>query len=285
MIAIVLPLITFTFIAKYDLGAAKDWDVAASFFPALIILACVMFFNSELSEKKNVALMFLGITVLNSTLWFTLNARTEPAIARVKTLMDTRTVSQLGHYATSLHLAMYYHQMKNHPPAIDVWKEYSGKFPYDRRGYLNIIQNIKVVDKNNYKAMKEVYESWIGIDSAHQQTVEEYSKFCIEAGNYFFEQEQPEQAKEYYIRSTELTPFFARAFNNLGSVYAVQESTQLAITNYLRALELDSTYADAYYNLGNAYYDSHDKALAKKYYEKASQLGNSFAQEALKESQ
>ncbi|MBI5215538.1 MAG: tetratricopeptide repeat protein [Ignavibacteriae bacterium] len=285
LVAIVLPLILFTFIAKYDLGAAKDWDVAASFFPTLIILVCLMFFNSDLSDKKNVALMFLGITMLHSTAWFTMNASTEPAITRVKTLLDTRTVSQLGHYATSLHLAMYYHQMNNHPPAIDVWKEYSKKFPYDRRGYLNIIQNIKVVDKNDYTAMKEVYETWLWVDSLRQQTSEEFSKLCIEAGNYLFEKEQTEQAKGFYIRATELTPQFARAYNNLGSVYAVQESTGLAIQNFLRAVELDSTYGDAYYNLGNAYSDVRKSSLAKKCYEMASQLGNTLAKQTLQHSQ
>jgi two-component SAPR family response regulator len=279
LLAIVFPLVLFTFIAKYDLGAAKDWDVAASFFPALILLSCLFFFKTQFPGVKKSALMFLGIVFLNSIVWFTLNANTESAIARVKTLMDTRTVSQLGHYATSLHLAMYYHQMNNHPPAIDVWKKYSRKFPNDRRGYLNIIQNIKVVNKNDFRAINEVYESWLQVDSARQQTAEEFSKFCIEAGNYFFENEQPAQAKEYYLRATELTPLFARAYNNLGSVYAVQESTQLAIQKFHRAIELDSTYGDAYFNLGNAYSDAGDEKSANLYYEKATLYGNTLAKE------
>ncbi|MBI3194637.1 MAG: tetratricopeptide repeat protein [Ignavibacteriae bacterium] len=285
LLFLIVPFILFTFIAKYDLGAAKDWDIAATFFPPIVLFACFIFFHAEIVESKKIALILLGISVLNSTMWFTLNARTDSAIARVKVLMDPRNVSHLGHYATSLHLAMYYHQTGNHSPAIDIWKEFSKKYPLDRRGYLNILQNINTVNNHDYKEMKEVYESWVRIDSASRQTIEGFSKFCIEAGNYYFEHDQPAQAKVFYHRATELTPQFARAFNNLGSVYAVQESTAHAITYFLRAIELDSAYADAYYNLGNAYYDSHEKALAKKYYEKAAHLGNSFAQESLKESQ
>ncbi len=266
LLLIVVPLVVFTFIAKYDLGAAKDWDVAASFIPVLIIFSCLIFFKTVAFESKRVMIALLGITMLNSSVWFTLNATSESAIARVKTLMDTSTVSQLGHYATSLHLAMYYHQMNNHPPAVEIWLEYSKIFPLDRRGYLNILQNIKVVNKEDYHSMKDVYESWLQVDSARQQTTEEFSKFCIEAGNFYFERDRTEQAKKYYRRATELTPLLARAYNNLGSVYAMQESTVIAISYFHRAIELDSTYREAMYNLGNAYTDSGDTLKAKEYF-------------------
>jgi len=59
-----------------------------------------------------------------------------------------------------------------------LWKEFSIKFPHDRRGYLNTITNIRSVNKDDYDAMEDVYESWLQADTLDSSSRIEYSNFA-----------------------------------------------------------------------------------------------------------
>ncbi len=279
----ILPVLFFTFVVKYDLSAAKDWDILAPFFVLLSALACTLYFQHSTKEGTRGAIIVIAMTILTSTVWFAFNTTTEPPVQRLHTLLDTRTVSPLGYYSGSFHLAMYYHQMKDDSGAVKVWKNFSAKYPNDKRGYTNLIENLKPTHNENYTKLKEVYEAWFKVDSLEPDMRQKYSNFCLEAGNFYFAKNQLEKAKEYFLCSISLTPLSSRPYNNAGSIYAIQESTLVAIPLFKRAIELDSTYGDAYYNLGVAYEDIGKKIEGKLYIQQAAALGNEAAKEELKD--
>ncbi len=282
LIAIV-PVILFSFIVKYDLSAARDWDILAPFFILFFIFAGYLWFHHSLKESTQAITPIIAVTILTSTFWFLFNTTTDAPVQRLKALDDKRTVSPLGHYSGALHLAMYYHQTKNDSGVIEVWKRYSGKFPNDPRGYKNIITNLKPTHNENYSTVQQFYEAWLKIDSLELSTREQYSKFCLEAGNFYFAKNQLNDAKQFFLRSITLTPFSARAYNNAGSIYAIQESTTIAIPLFQRAVAIDSAYSDAYYNLGVALEDIGNKIEGKLYIQQAANLGNDAAKQDLLE--
>ncbi|TAK62717.1 MAG: hypothetical protein EPO24_04705 [Bacteroidetes bacterium] len=276
-----LPVIVFICFVKFDLGAAKDWDVIAPLFSMLYAFAGWAYLQRTESNPTRVLNVVIIITMLNSLVWCYFNTSAEAGVQRTYSLLDKRNLSQFGHYAASLHLAQYYHQVKNNAPVAGLWQQYSRKFPHDRRGYLNTITNIESIYHNDYDRVNEIYEAWFKADTVDYATIEQYANFCMKAGNYFFEKEIMEKAKQYYQKVLIVNPFSSRAVNNVGSVYAMQDSTLQAIVHFRRAIELDSLYGDALYNLGVALETIGNNNEGKMYIERAASLGNSAAQQEL----
>ena len=72
-----------------------------------------------------------------------------------------------------------------------------------------------------------------------------------------------DNARKYYERAIKLSPSYAEAINNLGTVYYARKSYRRAISQYRKALELRPGFAPFLANLGTAYF-------ARKQYAQAS---------------
>jgi len=72
-----------------------------------------------------------------------------------------------------------------------------------------------------------------------------------------------ENARKYYEKAIKLSPAYAEAINNLGTVYYARKSYRRAISQYRKALTLRPDFAPFLANLGTAYF-------ARKQYSQAS---------------
>jgi tetratricopeptide (TPR) repeat protein len=75
---------------------------------------------------------------------------------------------------------------------------------------------------------------------------------------------QLDLARKNYERAVKLSPKYAEAINNLGTVYYAKKNYRRAVSYYKRALKLTPDSASVYSNLGTAYF-------ARKKYKEASE--------------
>jgi tetratricopeptide (TPR) repeat protein len=76
-------------------------------------------------------------------------------------------------------------------------------------------------------------------------------------------------AQKYYTRAVKLSPNYAEAINNLGTIYYAHKSYRRSITQYKKALRLTPESASILSNLGTAYFARKNYDLAFDTYQKA----------------
>lgn len=277
----IIPVFLLLLIVKYDLGAAKDWDVLAPFWFLLALLAVFLFLKIKTADTIKIFTLILVITTINSFSYFILNATTQHSIQRYKSLLNKRVLSNFGYYASTLSLVLYYHQVKDSTGPIELWEEYTTVFPFDRKGYQNIVTNLQKFGIDSLNHIERTYLRWLENIPDDSIAYVEYSRLCLDGGNYFFQNQKLDDAKLYYLKAIYVDGNFERAYNNLGSVYAQEGKTDTAIVLYNRAIELDSLYSDPYFNLGNVYEDLGNTKKANEWFQKAAELGNQQAKDLL----
>jgi len=269
-------------ILKIEQGMACDWDVLAPYFYILALLAVLLFFN--LTDASHVPLfsLILSLTLIHSLIWFRLNSTVEPNIRRIKSLLDTTSISQLGSYMISLNLSRYFDSQHDSLPQIELWGKYSEMYPLDPRAYRNRIASLKDLKVPDNKATLEIYEQWIQIDAQNALLRGEYASYCVDLGNKEFATAGLAQATALYRRAIELQPNSPAVLNNLGSVYAEQGKLDTAISYFRQAIQLDTNYADAYFNLGQAYDDQMESGRSLEAMKHAAALGSERAKDFLR---
>jgi len=282
MLIAFVPVLLFLLIVKFDIGAAKDWDVFAPYTLLLGCLALVVFFPSETDEKKRAFLIVATVTLLHSLTFFVLNASVQPSVKRYESFFNTKTLSNFGFYSSSLGLALYHHQMKNESEVIRIWERYIAHYPADGRGYSNIITNLKNFGTDSVGRIEETFRRWLTANPDDSTAVISYSRFSLDLGNFSFNEGQLENARMFYTRAIYFDQQYARGFNNLGSVYAQEGKFDTAKVLFEKAISIDSNYAEAYYNLGSVYDDMKNRKAAIRNYIKSADLGNTAATEKLK---
>jgi tetratricopeptide (TPR) repeat protein len=282
MLIAVVPVLLFLLIVKFDIGAAKDWDVFAPYTLLLGCLALVVFFPSETDEKKRAFLIVATVTLLHSLTFFVLNASVQPSVKRYESFFNTKTLSNFGFYSSSLGLALYHHQMKNESEVIRIWERYIAHYPADGRGYSNIITNLKNFGTDSVDRIEETFRRWLTANPDDSTALISYSRFSLDLGNFSFNEGQLENARMFYTRAIYFDQQYARGFNNLGSVYAQEGKFDTAKVLFEKAISIDSNYAEAYYNLGSVYDDMKNRKAAIRNYIKSADLGNTAATEKLK---
>ncbi|MFI5251763.1 MAG: tetratricopeptide repeat protein [Bacteroidota bacterium] len=278
-----IPIILFLFVVKFDLGAARDWDVIAPYFFIAAILALSMFYEYPVTGGEKAITIILLISVVQSMLMFSLNSTSEASIKRYKSLFDRRNTSQNAYYNGSLYLAYYYHQVNNTDGAITVWKDYSNAFPPDERAYANILTNVGNLENPSMDIILATYKRWLALNPDNAGLKKEFADLLNNAGNACFEKEKLREAAAFYLEALKIDSLRPVLYNNLGSVYAQQGHTDDAIGLFQNAIQLDTTYADAYYNLGNAFSDKKESSKANICYQFAAQYGNQDAAKILEE--
>ncbi|HYQ87987.1 MAG TPA: tetratricopeptide repeat protein [Bacteroidota bacterium] len=277
------PVFSFLLIVKFDLGAAKDWDVFAPYFFLPALLAGISFLDRPQPASMKIASLVIVISALNSLVYVDLNSTKEASIRRYLSLSDPRTFSHLSQYAFSLHLSQYYHQVQNRPGAVDVWKRFIASDPSDGRGYRNLITNLGMeIDLSRAPEhavpalirgqIRDTYERWLIADSTNDALKTEFTRFCIDAGNESFNDGRPDDARSYYSLAIKAQPDNANAYNNLGSVYAQEGKRDRAVELYRKALGLRPEYPEALINLGNLYAELGDSARSRELLARASRL-------------
>jgi len=277
------PVLVFLFVAKFDLGAVKDWDVLAPYAFLGILLAALAFYRSPLEGRTSILSLLLGIVLLNTIGYVYLNSTTDGTLRRYRAILDQRTISQASYYTATLHLAQYYHQVQDTTSPPMLWEHYMLEYPEDPRGYQNLIQNLEHAGPERFQKMSEVYERWLAVNPTDTMALEAYGRLCLDAGNDRYSSGLYTPARTYYERAITLDPTLDHAYNNLGSICAQEGERDRAIALFEQAIALDSTYSDAYYNLGSVYEDKGDRKKAIEFKKRAARLGNAAAQTVLQQ--
>lgn len=103
-----------------------------------------------------------------------------------------------------------------------------------------------------------------------------YSTPYIQIGNIFYDREQYDSAKAYYLKALKYDSLETTAYYNLGLVNDMQKKFDQSISCYRKAIRLDSTYAKAYSSLGDVFINTDKPDSAIKYYQLYLKLDTSF---------
>jgi tetratricopeptide (TPR) repeat protein len=304
----------FLLVAKFDLGMAKDWDVAASSFIVMNLAFAVLYFRTpnEAREKNFVLFAFTGfISILP---WFCLNATGEPNIRRTVSFLDDRIISQEGRFQTSFHLSMAYLAHGDTTSLVPLWEQYTSKYPLDRKGYKELTRSHQYAQTRSEHVLK-AYDTWLVLDPANLQARSQYAQYCSDLGvfyilrhdeteakrmfmkslsidsgyapaynylGYFYEQHGDRTvAESLYLRAISINPQYKVPYNNLGNIYRSAARYDRAIQLYGKAIELDPKYIIAYENLAQAYFALKDRDNTVATLQKAARLGSTAAQQLL----
>jgi hypothetical protein len=271
-----MPVMAFLCIVKFDLGAARDWDVFSSYVFILVILVIFLLIGKTKTLPVKTMSIIILVSLLHSSLYWYMNSTTGAALKRYGSLFDSRLLSQNGFYGASLQLSLYYHQINEPREPVVIWKKYASLFPNDERGYTNIINNLN--EGADDAGILNTYQQWRSNNPNDTTLNGDFSGFCLSAGKRFFDSKKYLDAEQCFRSAIALDSVHPKPLNNLGSVLAVQGKLGDAMNMFEKALALDSTYTDALYNLGSANIDAGKKKEGRTYLQRAARLGNKQAQ-------
>tara|TARA_B100000575_G_C23086276_1_gene626039 strand:- start:455 stop:1030 length:576 start_codon:yes stop_codon:yes gene_type:complete len=106
---------------------------------------------------------------------------------------------------------------------------------------------------------------------------------AFQKGNNAFFTKKFNKAIEYYLKTIELRPNDAHAYNNLGNSYKEIKNYSKAINAFQNAIILKPDYASAHYNLGIVYQKNKNFEIALDSYRKAARLSHTGIQKWLKD--
>jgi len=106
---------------------------------------------------------------------------------------------------------------------------------------------------------------------------------AFQKGNNAFFKKNFTKAIGYYLKTIELRPNDAHAYNNLGNSYKEIKNYSKAINAFQNAIILKPDYASAHYNLGIVYQKSKNFEIALDSYRKAARLSHTGIQKWLKD--
>jgi len=106
---------------------------------------------------------------------------------------------------------------------------------------------------------------------------------AFQKGNNAFFTKNFNKAIEYSLKTIELRPNDAHAYNNLGNSYKEIKNYSKAINAFQNAIILKPDYASAHYNLGIVYQKNKNFEIALDSYRKAARLSHTGIQKWLKD--
>ncbi len=280
LLASMAPAALFAFVAKYDLGTARDWDVLGPF-SFLFVLHALLLLYRRAPDGGFVlpAATVAGATLLNSVVWWTLVGSHAPTVERFRALMDERLMGQAGMYNANLYLSRYYHQAGiGEQESAELWLAYIQRYPGDIRGFRNVLTNTR---RQGAAAAAEKLLGWSRAFGRNPLTDRTMVSLAVEWGNTALEENRDADAELLYETAIDINPADAPSWNNLGTVHARRDAFAEAAAMFSRAVALDSTFADAWFNLGRAWLATGRSAEAREAIATAARLGNRAARSLL----
>ena len=280
LLACVVPVALFAFIAKFDLGTARDWDVLGPYSFLVVLWALAWAFRRvpAPASTRAASIITLG-TLLNGLLWWTVVGSDTATVERFRSLMDERLTGQGGMYSANLYLSRYYHQAgKGSRESAELWLQYVLLYPSDIRGYRNVLNNTK---DEGAAAAAEKIRGWSRAFGRNPLTDATMTTLALEWGNAALEENRDADAEQFYEAALDVDKGSAPAWNNLGTVHARREEYAEAAAMFRRAVDLDPAFADAWFNLGRAWLATGRSAEARQAFDESARLGNRSARSLL----
>ncbi len=280
LLACVLPVALFGFVAKFDLGTARDWDVLGPYSFLFVLLALAWWFRRipPPASTRILSVITLG-TLLNGLLWWSVVGSDSPAVDRFRTLMDHRLNGQGGMYSASLYLSRYYRQMgRGSEESAELWLQYLLRYPGDIRAYRNVLTNTK---EEGATAAADKIRGWSQAFNRNPLTDATMVTLALEWGNAALAENRDTDAELFFEAALDVDKRNAPAWNNLGTVHARREEYAAAAAMFNQAVELDPIFADAWFNLGRAWLATGRSTEARQAFSESARLGNRSARSLL----
>ena len=252
-ICTVVPLF-FTFIAKANIGAFRDWDILS--LPALpFTLWAATAFVEKIRDREQLfhgAFLICGAAALHTLLWIGVNANAGAAEARF-----VHQVGRLSGHAGAtgwVTLAKYHQSQDNNAAAFEAYKHALVHDPTNAQRWIS----------TGAVALK-MGQSVVGIDYLKRanELQPDLALPYMNLGAAYYGIGQYASALQCLTKAIELQPDLAAAYVNLGAVYRAVGQHDKAIQAFEKALELRPDHAGTYLNLGVVYNDAgqHAKAI------------------------
>ena len=261
-ICTVVPLF-FTFIAKANIGAFRDWDILS--LPALpFTLWAATAFVEKIRDREQLfhgAFLICGAAALHTLLWIAVNANAGAAEARF-----VHQVGRLSGHANAsgwLTLGKFHGRQNNPSAALDAYKRALDADPSKPNRWLTVGITYRKMGQSE-KAIEYFSEA---VNLRPDLPVP-----YMNLGAAYSDMGQFDKAIEYTRRAIALQPDLTNAHMNLGALF--QRTGQLAksIEHIQKAIVLQPKSATTHGNLGRAYRLAGQHARAILHLEKANTL-------------
>ena len=258
-ICTVIPLF-FTFAAKPNLGAFRDWDILSLPALPLTLWAATMLLERIRDGEKlfHSAFMICGAAALHTFLWIGVNAGAEPAEARFTDQLDRLS----GHARTSgwITLGKFHRQQENPSAALEAYKHALDADPTNPNRWLTIGNICRDIGRS--ASAVEYYQKAVELQSNLPVPYMNLGAAYSDIGEF-------DKAIEHTRKAIALKPDLATAHANLGAIFRKTGQLDKAVEHLEKASELQPREADTYSNLGAAYNDAGQHANAIRALEKA----------------
>ncbi len=281
LVLAVSPFLIFMLVAKLEQGFASDWDVFGGYFFILQLLFAYYYFRHHHAARIREFVLITAVSGILALPWFTLNATRNPSIRRFQSLWDRRILSHLGQYTHTLRLSRFYEAEGDSTTPAVLWKTFSGMYPDDPRGYENRISVLAAHAPNALAERDTTYAAWLAVDPTNIALRRSYTAFSVTAGNAMLSDGRTAEAQRCYERALLIDSTNARAWNNLGTIFAQENNLATARQMFQRAIACDPQYSDALYNLGSVTIDLGDLRGGVSFLREAESMGNRSATEYL----
>ena len=238
-----IPLL-FTFMAKANIGAFRDWDIFSLPALPLTLWAATMLLERIRDGEKlfHSALLICGAAALHTLLWIGVNAGAEPAEARF-----TNQLGRLsGHARTSgwITLGKFHRQQENPSAALEAYKRALDANPTNPNRWLSVGAILSRMGRTS-----DAIEHFQRAAELRPDHAVPY----MNLGSTYSDLGQFDKAIEYTRKAIALQPDFATAHSNLGAIYIKTGQFDKAIVHLEKACELQPREPSIYSNLGVVY--------------------------------
>lgn len=205
LVAAALPYLAFILIAKFDLGAAKDWDVAAPYVYPLALLGSVRFLGPSEGRLKAMTLVLFAMAVPTAAA-VAVNAGYDTSVRRVRALMDPSVMPPGGIYQTSVHLSSAWLGRRQPDSMATIWEEYIALYPSDPRGYQKLAKSLWEKGEPAYGSIIEAMARWDSAAAGDPAVRRQYSQFCVMAGRASMHAGRFDEARSRFSRAAGIDP-------------------------------------------------------------------------------
>ena len=255
----IVPLV-FTFIAKANIGAFRDWDILSVPALPLTLLAAAAVLERIPNRQQlfHTACLVCGAAGLHTVLWIGLNANAGPAEARFTSQLGRLT----GHANTAGWITMgkFHRGQRNLPAALEAYKHALEADPTSTNRWLMVGAIYREMGKS--ASAIDFYEKAAELQPDHATPY-------MNLGAAFSDIGQFDKAIEFTKEAIAIQPDNAKAHRNLGSIYVKAGQVAKAIEHLERAVALRPDQADTHGILGETYREAGHNAKAIEHFEKS----------------
>ena len=261
-ICTLVPLF-FTFIAKANIGAFRDWDILSLPALPLTLWAATMLLERIRDGEKlfHCAFVICGAAALHTFLWIGVNAGAEPAEARFTRQLDRLS----GHARTSgwITLAKFHRQQENPSAALEAYKRALDADPTNPNRWITV--GIVYRGIGRPATAVEYFEKAVELQPDHPVPY-------MNLGEAYNDMRQFNKAIEYIRKALTLKSNSAAAHQNLGVLYTKTGQFDKAVEHLNRASTLQPKDARTHELLAETYQDAGKNEEAIHHLERAISL-------------